>query len=299
MTESETLRQKVENLFNPFEIKNSIRSSASAFPRPAQGDTGSVNLPPPDISQPQEAKGDGTDRPGPNREFRFPSQAIDPAPAPPPNSPNPSRQITAAPKQHCAPKKPAESKPIGKSPTPPSWFGEAADPARFDEVLSIGALQAIMGNAVSANVARTHMESVVSKASDPVERMLLESFVILHYQAMLNGIRAADPGDGQRAERYHNMMVRLTEKQQALATTISRYRDSSLKRRNSSIKNQNFAFGDCSNDPKHKISPSDQGELKGNAYGATNIEPPVDQAQEPKTDSSRNNQRTLEATVAA
>lgn len=299
MTESETLRQKVQNLFNPFNIMNSIPSSANAFPRPAQGDNGSVNLPPPDISKPQETRGQDTDPPDPNWEFRFPSQAIDPAPAPPPNSPNPAPQKAAAPKQHCAPKKPAQSKPISKSPTPPSWVGEAADPARFDEVLSIGALQAIMGNAVSAEVARTHMESVVSKVSDPVERMLLESFVILHYQAMLNGIRAAEPGDSQRAERYHNIVVRLTEKQQALATTISRYRESSSKRRNPSTKSQNLASSDRSNDTKQKISPSDQGELIGNAHGTTNIEPPVAQAQEPTTDSGRNDQRTLEATVAA
>jgi len=214
----------------------------------------------------------------------------------PPNPPPP--QAEAA--QPSAPKTPAAGGPTKKQPAADACLSGPIDAAKVDQVTTIATLRAITGNTIDVRVAEAHLESVLADVTDPLERMLRESFVLVHYSATWLQIKAAGSTNAQQRAIYHNSLSQLLTQERQLATTITQLRNSQTTRKPSAQEKPKIATSTGKMDPQPAVGPaSDQGELIGNAHGNSNTEPSVTQTKEPTPNGSGIDQRPNAATVAA
>jgi len=294
MTETESLRQHVNDLFAVYP-RLVPRNPPAGLETSASGATRSAHSPPIELPPPEQAVA-GASPLSPLGGIALPGQPPrTSAPSPPqsttaPHSPNQAAN-TAASKNT----RPPKDKSI-HSPLP----GISPDPARLDEFVSIIAEHSIMKESVDVTVIRDHLLSVVSGITDPVERMLLESHVLVHQLATWTAVRAGGATDSQQVETYSTALSRLLAREGELAMTISKYRASrapgtALAAKMASKDSPAGKF-DAQPPAQGALSHSEQG---GNGHGNSNSERPVTQTQESTPGFGRNDQRPAEAIVAA
>ena len=331
MTDTENLQQKVKDLFEGYPRIYDAPDPVKVPSPPGNAANSPVNLPPlgspiaeqVDDSDLTDPCPDGSDFPsqlkwppqspkppsqaGPaddsdltddfpdgadlSSQLRFPPQSA-------PSPPNPPRPTPAA-AQPSAPKKPAARGPAKKQPAPDACLSGPIDASKLDQVTTIAALRAITDNTIDVRVAEAHLESVLAGVTDPLERMLRESFVLVHYSATWMEMKAAGGNDAQQTEIYNIAVSRLLNQERQLATTISQYRNSQTTRKASVQEKQKAATDTGKADTQPADPLSDQGKLGDKARGNSITERPVAQTKEPAPGSGGNDQRPNAATVAA
>jgi hypothetical protein len=336
MTDTENLQQKVKDLFEGYPR---IYDAPDPVPSPpANGANSPVNLPPPGSPTPQPADDsdltdpcpDGSDFPSQHKrppqaptppsqaapaddsdltddypdgadistQLKFPPQAPNPPPQAAPATPDPPRPQPAA-AQPSAPQKPVSGGSAKKQPAPDACLSGPLDASKVDQLTTIAALRAITDNTIDVRVAEAHLESVLAGVTDPLERMLRESFVLVHYSATWMEMKAAGGNDAQQTEIYNIAVSRLLNQERQLATTISQYRNSQTTRKASVQEKQKAATDTGKADTQPADPLSDQGKLGDKARGNSITERPVAQTKEPAPGSGGNDQRPTKTTVAA
>lgn len=277
-----------------------------ADPVPINGTSGSVNLPPPNFPAVGQADSAGATPSKPSSASIPRPQALNPAR--PESSPygHPLQSSGPVPDQ----KQVASKESTNTLAAAAYWAGvKPMDPARADEAISVCALGAMMEGALDLRVAQAHLAAVISGVTDPVERMLLESFVLMHHRLIQLQVQAAQAVDTQRVQVYNAAVARLLAVQTQLGSDIRRYRASPAMERSSPAKTQDAVSGGgnevASVDPPQgvKIPPAAQAELLGKVYEDPITEragdPAKEPAKEPAAGSCRADQRPPETTVAA
>ena len=190
------------------------------------------------------------------------------------------------------------------------FWNDAApvDPARADEILSAIVLTAMMDGALDLRVARAHLAAVLANETDPVRRMLLESFVLLHHQLNQQQVLACRVSDPQRIQAYNVAVARLVAEQTRLASILWAHSASeAIKTPSSSTPpmktepvadNQSAAVEPFS--PTNPQTPAaDQGELASKEYEESFNKHGGAKAKESAPRRSGDDQRPAETTVAA
>lgn len=292
MDEIESLKAKVFSLFPQGNARASgpPPSIPSAPPVTALGSgtgaNGFVALPPPG----------------------FPSSIPPPPPSgspPQPNAAGSSQSLSSDPKNKA---KTTAGNKTSKAAAATFWNGAAPiDPARVDEALSIGALGAMLNGIVDARVAQAHMAAVLASAIGPVERMLLESFVLLHYRLIQLQVEASRVSDPERIQAYNFAVARLQAEQTRLASALQAYGASGAITPSSStppLKTVSDAGNhavdvDQSTPTNAKTPVADQSKLASKDYEETVSKLLGAKTKEPTPGGGRNDQRPAERTVAA
>jgi hypothetical protein len=277
-----------------------------ADPVPINGTSGSVNLPPPNFPVVGQVDSAGATPSKPSSASIPRPQAL--------NTPRPESSPDGHQPQSSGPM-PNQKQVASKESThtlaaAAYWAGvKPMDPARADEAISVCALGAMMEGALDLRVAQAHLAAVISGVTDPVERMLLESFVLVHHRLIRLQVQAAQAFDTQRVQVYNAAVARLLAVQTQLGSDIRRYRASPAMERSSPAKipakTQDAVSGGGNevasvDQPQGvKIPCAAQAELLGKVYEDPITERAGDPAKEPAAGSCRTDQRPPETTVAA
>jgi hypothetical protein len=191
-----------------------------------------------------------------------------------------------------------------KKPAAAARKAEQRDPAKVDELLSAVALSTITKNVLDRPAAEAHLNTVLAGVNDPIERMLLESFVLLHERVIWLHADASQQSDAERVRVFNSVAARLAGEERRLALAIRQYRSPVSSRSFAVIGQQNVSGGDQkisytdqSSPQEPKVSLVTQSNVEGNSHEQPFGGRFASQDEEPAKCGSGKNQRPAAALV--